>query len=493
MIKLVVVDLSAESRSRIVNQINTFLRSGGDEIGLAPRVSLKPLSLQEVKFHAAPDICVVGDELTTTRVGEILKLREMLPNSRLLVMANGFASSFSDIEQFARLGADDVVLPDGTPEDFIRKIIMLSRRGVRQNNGKLLIVDGGKGGIGVTSISAAVGHALYEAGKSVVLIDCDSETQDLSRFLHARPYINENLQLLLDEQRPISEEFVEQCICPIWQDERDFVCMPPPPLSDGLYGNQSGPSRMFHAVLTSLDLRYDVIVVDMAGAAGGLRRMLFGSADKVIFVVSSDPASLYASVHKLSRIRSMLPAGAEVVALENWASSHGLQGGLLRKEFNRAVQLKSESWAPRPIPFCRQGNCWPGSGGTLYSQGRSSVKAALAEMLQRLDLVERPHTGSFERIMAGWHGLVLKRVLGVKNAPSRPLSARQIDNRLAASKHRSLPQPAGLPASGRPASEISNQGEQISNESLEEVFPGQSDVAAHRIEASSLISGARVV
>ena len=66
---------------------------------------------------------------------------------------------------------------------------------------QLILVDAGKGGLCVTSVVAGLGDALAAHGKRVLTIDLDMETQDLSRFLQTRPFVNENLQLLLEEQR----------------------------------------------------------------------------------------------------------------------------------------------------------------------------------------------------------------------------------------------------------------------------------------------------
>lgn len=389
MISLVVIDSSAASRNTLVERISGLVRADIASSGLVPRIDIRSLSTQEVQFHAAPDICLVGEELSQKSPSELVRLKQIIPYTPILVYVPGPIKDLFLVEQLARLGADDVITAETTPSEFMRKVVFLSRRNMKAGSGKLVLVDGGKGGVGVTSITAALSELLVFRGKSVVAVDCDFETQDLSRFLQVRPFVNDNLTLLLDEQRPITEESVRECLAAVWGPEHAFSCLVPVPETDDLYNMQGQQLRHWLSVLEVLDGGFNCLVVDIGCARGLLRRALYQVADRLVFVINGDPASFYASIDRLAQARAQLSAGIELAVIENTAGTGGLSNESLRREFMRAARIEDKSWAPLPVPYCRTGSRWPGSGATLYSQSRKGVAAGLDVLAETLGLIEK--------------------------------------------------------------------------------------------------------
>lgn len=384
MLKVVVVDRTAESRNRIVAQIHDYLRAQVPDIHLMPQVNVKPLSPEELKFHANPDILILGEQTARADLMAIAATRKLLGQTPIMVRVDPALATLSSVEQIARLGADDVWSESASAEEFLRKLILLSRKVPQAKRGSLILVDSGKGGVGVTSIVAALGESLVAEGKTVALLDLDAESQDLSRFLQAKPYVNESLQLMLEQSRPITEEFVRQALVPVWHDEPKLFCIPPIPESDALYDSQSTYPRAFLAVLESLDSLVDVCIVDLAGTRSTLRRALHRVADSLLFVVSNDPAGFYASVEKLTKGRALLAADARVVVVENIIHREGLAHATLRSEFSRAAKLQENQWFPVALQHCKSAGRWPASGTTLFSGGTSRLSrsiAALGEVL----------------------------------------------------------------------------------------------------------------
>jgi len=329
---------------------------------------------------------------------EISRVRKLLPSTPLMVCTTEELGSLSTLEQIARLGADDVLGDKSTAEDFIRKLILLSRKVQKASSGTLILVEGGKGGVGTTSLTAGLGELLAEQGKRVVVVDGDYESQDLSRFLQAKPFINDALRLLLDEQRPVTDEFVSQCVVPVWQDVPGLRCVPPPPETDDLYAASVGQARIYAALFESLDTQADVVLVDVAATRGMLRSVLYRIADVLLFVVNNDPASLFASIDRVERAHSALSAGAKLFIVENGSFAGGLSNELLREEFVRSAKIERSQWIDGALPFCRQGARWPASGGTLYSQGARRMVSRLTEIAEALSLipaVSKPRAASW--------------------------------------------------------------------------------------------------
>ena len=414
MVKLVVVDRSAESRGKIVDQINSFLRTKLPELEFMPRISIKPLSPEELKFHGTPDICIVGSEMLLQELTSISGIKRLIPDTPVMARTTAPLSGISTIEQLARLGADDVIPDSISAAEFLRKIIILSRRRAKARSGKLVLVESGKGGLGVTSLVAGLGECLVEHGKKAALLDFDFETQDLSRFLQARPFVNENLHLILEQNRPVTQEFVEQCLVPVWGDVSSLCCMPPAAESEAIYDSQSSYARTILSVLEVLDGLFDCVLVDGGSVRGAVLKTLLRVADKAAFIINNDPSALYASVDKLSRMRTLLSAGADLVVVENASSRFGLADKLLREEFSRAARLDEGAWAAAAVPFNRTAGRWPGSGGTLYSHGGSVIKGALKGLAMQLELLgdERAEEPDLGRSEKSWIGSAVSKIAG---------------------------------------------------------------------------------
>jgi MinD-like ATPase involved in chromosome partitioning or flagellar assembly len=390
MLKIVVVDRTAEERNRLVDELQALVSRIDSDLDALPRIDIHPLSLQELKFRSAPDICVVGPGLLSEEASEIGTIRKTLEETAIVARLGVETSSIALVEQLARLGIDDALPPDITPTEFLRRIVLLTRKTKRHKAGKLILVDSGKGGLGTTTVTAALADNLVCQGKRVTLVDFDFETQDLSRFLQSRPFINENLQQLLDRQRPCTQEYVDQCLVKVWDQGKGFLsCMSPVADCDELHNSGSGFSRTFLSIFEILDASADCVIVDVGCARGPMLRTLYRIADKILFIVNPDPAALYASTDRVAQLRGFLCPDSEIVFISNNRVAGGLPGSVLVEEFNRALNISPDAWSSAAIPHCSQGQRWPGSGGTLYSLGGVRVKAALSAALERLGFVAR--------------------------------------------------------------------------------------------------------
>ncbi|RMD85499.1 MAG: hypothetical protein D6808_05075, partial [Candidatus Dadabacteria bacterium] len=376
MLKLLVVDYTADSRNKIVNRITQLQEDPSLDKVFLPSLSIKPVSVQELKFNSPPDIFLVGSELVENDISVISKIKKLFPDVPLLVELGRRRNDLAFIEDLVRLGADDTVSEDIEPLDFFKKLIVLCRRPRESSQGQLILVDSAKGGLGTTSIVAALGEALCSAGRKVALLDFDLSTQDLSRFLQTKPFVNENLQLLFDGARPVNEEFVQQCLVAVWEGE-ELYCMPPPHDREEFYDYSSMYPRTLLSILEILDETFDFVLVDSGSLIGVMLKTVYRVADKVIFVVNNDPASMYATVSKVNSVKGFLSPRAELMFLENRPLKGGLERGILTKELTAALAPEEFEWIRFQIPACRSAFKWPGSGDTMASRGSSGVKKSI--------------------------------------------------------------------------------------------------------------------
>ena len=464
MYKIAVVDRSADSRSRIVKAIEQNLLRSAEEFNFVPRVSLLPLTIDEIKFHGAPEVCIVGPELTAHSLADVHKIRSTYPAASLWVKAPAGWDTLGAIEQLARCGVDDVLTEELTSRVFLQKLIILAQKKAQPHQGRLVLVTGGKGGAGITSVTAALGERLLDAGKRVVLVDFDFETQDLSRFLQARPYLNENLQLLLDERSVVSEESVRAALVQVWLDEPNLLLMPPAAESRALYGQGERVVRTLLSVFEQLDAMCGCILVDAGCAGGVVLEMLYRIADRVLYVVPNDPAALFASVDRVRRYRCFLSEAAQFALVVNENRRGALNAVLLKEEFNKAAELADSAWVRNVIPYCKDAQRWPGSGASMAAVGGAPVRRAVEEIGLALGLVDQSDvevpakaTGmlaSIKRVAA-----LLSRLRGIGGAvlpEGRPTAALNGPGAQSAlpqgSEKLMLPE---APGSGKAATEVS--------------------------------------
>lgn len=376
MISIVVVDVTAQSRSRLVDKIVSLHTEALAKNPACPQIDIKPLSIQELKFAHSPALCVIGPECLERDLSEIASIRKLLPRVPLLADLTSNLQSFIIVEQMARLGVDDVLSPSITSDEFMRKLIFLLRESDKSSTGTLIVVDSGKGGLGATTIAASIAEAAAIGGKRTALVDLDVNTQDLARFLLVQPYVNENLNELLRAERPVVRETVEQCASPVWGEKDNFWLVSAPSDHLGFSDATSKEIRNFLSFLEILNTNFEVVVIDLADMRSALRGALLRVADKIAFVVGNDAASIYPSVYSINKLLTLGVNRDDLKIIDNSNMNRSLPAAFLREEILRATKLASSNWMNVVVPYCRAGARWPASGGTLATQsGRATKKA----------------------------------------------------------------------------------------------------------------------
>jgi cellulose biosynthesis protein BcsQ len=395
MLQISVVDSSAEERLRTLQWLEQIFEGEVEGAEFAPRVSFRPVSISEIKFQNIPDIVIIGPSLSSGPTDDLSHIKKAVAHVPVVVVTKNSRISLATVEYLSRIGIEEIVSRDIEPQELIRRFVMLTSKLRRSESGSLVVVESAKGGVGATSIIAGLGELIAESGKKTLLVDMDSERQALSRFLQARPFINEPLQAILDSHRPLSNDFVQQCIIQVWGDLPNFYCMPPcvQGVLDGTLSTQL--ARILINLFEMLDINHDIVIVDASQATGTLRRILHRAADTVLFVTEGDPASVYASFDKLKRIREEMSPDARLRIVQNCSRlrAAGLSRVELQREFERVVGTVDSEWIQVTIPYSARSSRWPGSGLTSYSAGTHHIQKAFRSM--RNELLNIPADESF--------------------------------------------------------------------------------------------------
>lgn len=377
MIELGIVDLSAESRRRVTALVERWAWTTPDTRLSLPRISVHSLSPEEVRFHGALDVCVIGPELIGCDAAYVSTIRAQLPDKILLAVLDSRSYSFGLVEQLGRMGIDDVLVDSATSDEFFRRILLLQKRIQAHSRGRLIVVDSARGGVGRTWMAAAIAEGWYSKGSSVCVVDCDVVSQDLTRFLQVRPYVSEPLKLVVDQQRVVTSETASDCIRPIWDDEPRFVCMPPPSGGDESVWAGVAAQRAMVSVLETLVLKYDVVVVDTSGLLTVARNALLQVCDEVIFVINRDTSAAYANRQGLSFVAGLLRHDAQLSVLINDTGVGAAPISLLR---DQVTLISGRKVSHVVIPRCARAMAWVCSGYTPYRFLSRNVRALLVPL-----------------------------------------------------------------------------------------------------------------
>lgn len=390
MLHISVIDIDAEQRLRTVRWLEDHLRAGIDGCELFPQVSITPLSVSELKFNRTPDILFIGLGISTGALGEILRVCKIIPDLPTVAIVPSKNYPVTSIEYLARIGIAHPLSVEATTAEVIRCLVIITAQLSKKTSSQCLLVEAAKGGVGATTVVAAMAELLCESGKRVLVIDGDGERQSLSRFLNARPFLNQPLQTLLEGGHPVTSEFVEQCCVQIWHDFPMLRCMPPPVIARDAREFSGEQIRLMISIFEILDEQFDIIIADASGASGVFRRMLYRAADQVAIVTDSDPAAAYSVAFKLQRLCDEMTPQARLTMIENQRSFSLSPGkSLLRQEFERVEKIEAIQWGSR-IPYCHAAQCWPGSGYAPFSLASKKMKLALKQNVIQLGLFSAP-------------------------------------------------------------------------------------------------------
>jgi len=376
MLTVAIIDALADSRVRLASTINASLSEPGLDFHLLPRISIIPLALQELKFHTAPQVIIVGPGLIEQEITTVAAIRAQLPDVRILALVPSDRNRIGSVEHLIRLGADDVIDAQAPGRELITRLVLLARKIERKKGGKLILVEGVKGGVGATSITAALAEVLAKLGKKIVVVDGDSANRGLSRFLRCRPLINENLQLILDGLRSSTSEFVAQTKAAVSVGAFEIDCVSPP-ASEQKWSDADGLwIRNFMSTIEVLDEAADFVLIDIARFTGVARETLYRSADSVVLVGSQDPACLPAVVERVKLSKGILAPDVPVVILRNERDKDGISLNVWCRELHRISDISQVKVLELAVPYIAAASRWPVSGFSLLSLGNVKMQKA---------------------------------------------------------------------------------------------------------------------
>jgi len=211
-------------------------------------------------------------------------------------------------------------------------LFTLSNLRLDKNLPEIFVVTSGKGGVGKTFMSVNLAILLKQLKKNILLIDADIHLGNVDLFLGLRPKFSmEDIYRQNMDLRNI-----------IISGPGGIDILPATSAVKDLLNNEEDFIRKIGNAFGKLEHEYDIVVVDTgAGVARSVLSFVLG-ADKIIVIVTPDPASI-ADAYGMIKIIRQFHDVTPVVLVANMVTSEE-EGRSLYNKMNLMVQrfLKSE-------------------------------------------------------------------------------------------------------------------------------------------------------
>jgi len=317
-----------------------------------------------------PDVIVCGLSNPPERaLSTIEALLDVLPETPII--AYGWDDNVETVRQAMLAGAKNYFIMPAEPEkvlDSIRSVLEAEERQRQRLSGQtkamgprgmVLTVFGAKGGVGkstvATNLSVALASQLHQ---SAVLIDADNSFGDVATMLDLRA--DRTIVDLVRDTDTVERSGITEYLM---RHSSGLWVLPAP--REGLLWRSVQPDR-FRKAVGLLARRFDVVIIDTAGALTDLSLAALEEANMVLWVTSSDFSSINNSVVGLetlqqlsypdSRIRLML----NIISPDDTVRAAKIEEVLGRKFFwsipyDRQVRLDGQVGRPAVLshPDCK--------------------------------------------------------------------------------------------------------------------------------------------
>lgn len=373
--KIACVDKTAADRMSLQERFEQSYFKARSALGHLPIAQISPASKEELLVSAAPDVAVVGPgyalEEASACCREIISAHPDVPLLLLVAGESYTLRTLRRFEQFTR----EIFSADEEPTRLLHALCRLQEHSRRRPRGKLLFVDGVKGGVGASSIAGALAHAAESLGHTAAVLDL-SQSGALVHYMAASRWQSSDLATMLVDIIMPDDSSIERCTVTAPNGIRLFL---PPSGSNDIRELWLRDPKRLEIGLSCVDLlldRFELVIVDSASAEGVLPFALRARAHARLLVTSNEPASVHLLSRRLSELHRT-PGDGAVHILVNCLLDRGLAKEdvvdflILNKSFSEGMARL------RPVPFDSLGRNWIGTGNTFYTESRRSTQRAL--------------------------------------------------------------------------------------------------------------------
>lgn len=391
--KLLIVDATTEAQAFCAKRIEAFNQSDIEMLDLKVKLVGERECVE--RLHEA-DVLVLGSGLGDRATALARQANSISPWLHIVMFVTDEAYGGGAFRAAHSVGVRKVFTDSASPLDFLQELVAIHaefRKEGRTREGRVIAVTHAKGGVGATTIAAALAEVCSVFHRRTMLWDLDVETRDLSRSLTVNGVEAKVVSAWVNGSREISRESLKDALIPISSDVS--VLMPPDRMAESMdlvcHTDGMGISQR---ILELSRVLFDVIIVDTGGRMGPATGAILRGADVVLVVIDDTILGLTAVDLYLTFVKTLVGGVERIVFLVNPYSGALLGVPQIAAELEPAHNLGEAPWRLPPVPNDPKGALWPGSGRTLYSMGQKSTRAVLEKIARELGILEGS-SGSF--------------------------------------------------------------------------------------------------
>jgi MinD-like ATPase involved in chromosome partitioning or flagellar assembly len=415
--KLLILDSTTESQATLAKRIEEFSRSDIEMLDL--RVKLVNDTNFVEKVHEA-DVLLIGPGVGNRAVGIAKQALGITPWLHIIMYVSEKTYGGGAFREAHAIGVRKVFTENAPSLDFLQELVAINadfRREGRARVGKVIAVAHAKGGVGATSITAALAEVCGSQNKRTMLWDLDVETKDLSRSLTVNGEESKIISSWVNGTREVSRESLTEALIPLSSEVS--VLMPPDRMAEAMdLVCHTDTMYITQRIVELSKILFDVILVDTAGRMGPSIGALFRAADTVLLVIDDTVLGLTAVDMYLHLIKNIVGSVDKIVFLVNPYSGALVGVSQIAQDLEPVHNLGEAPWRLPPVPNDPKAALWPGSGRTFYSMGQKNTRTVLEDIASELGLIDGNSSGQPEGVSSnaqygsgGW----IKKLFGKKS------------------------------------------------------------------------------
>ena len=385
--KLLILDASTEAQAFCAKRIEQFGQSDVEMLDLKVKLVGERDYAERI---SEADVLVIGSGVGERGIAIARTVNAAAPwlHMIMFVSDDGYGGSAFKVAHSA--GVRKVFPDSASPLDFLQELVAIHaefRREGRTREGKVVVITHAKGGVGATSVAAALAEVCSVYHRRTMLWDMDVETRDLSRSLTVNGVEAKVVSAWVNGSREVSRDSLKDALIPISSDVS--VLMPPDRMAESMdLVCHTDSITLVQRVIEISRLLFDVVIVDTGGRMGPATGALLRAADTVMIVIDDTVLGLTAVDLYLTYVKSLIGSTDRLVFLVNPYSGGLLSVQQIAAELEPAHKLGETPWRLPQLTNDPKAALWPGSGRTLYSMGQKATKSALEKVARELTLID---------------------------------------------------------------------------------------------------------
>ena len=380
IVRIACIDREPDDRVALRDYLNDVCKQYRASVGHTAFVQPYPASSEEVFFSAAPQAFAIGGRMGMDETYSLCSdLHCAYPEVPIFLFLEPARYQLRTLRHFDKFCCQIFSVEESSLR-IIHEFLLLSAKQEESNGGKIITVQGVKGGTGVTSLVLGFAHAAQALGLRVLVVDF-SYGGVIPFYLACDRWDSAEYASALSEGIAPDPHILERCIV---EAPTKVKVLLPPAGGSAIRELWLRSADTFEHTLSAFDyfaMRFDLILIDQAGVEGVLPFALRCRADTALLVSSNDAASVHLLGHLLTNLAEA-PGDMNARIVLNELRPDGVTRADMVEFLSLYPAFDPEMALEMVVPHDTNGRNWIGSGSNFYTASRKRTKIVLDALLR---------------------------------------------------------------------------------------------------------------